>query len=58
MAQYRFDYYKGNEKLGSTYKECADYQEALDCAKLRINDKCDKVLVCFGDNFDGYFEVK
>lgn len=58
MVQFRFDYFKGNENLGSTFKSFADYQEALDCAKLRINDDCDKVRVCFGDNFEGYFEVK
>lgn len=58
MIQYRFDYYKGKEFLGSTYKEYANYQEALNCAKLRLNNECDKILVCFGENFDGYFEVK
>lgn len=55
---YRFDYYKGNESLGSTYKELATYEEALECARLRLNDECDKVMVFFGDNYDGYFEVK
>lgn len=58
MVNFRFDYYKGDVSLGSTFKNFADYKEALNCAKLRINDDCDKILVCFGDNFDGYFEVK
>lgn len=58
MFQFRFDYYKDGEILGSTFRNCDNYNEALECAKLRINDECDKVLVCFGGNFDGYFEVK
>lgn len=58
MVKFKFDYYKGDESLGSTFKDFADYKEALNCAKLRINDECDKILVCFGDNYDGYFEVK
>ena len=60
MTKFRFDYYNGNQSLGSTFKdfEGTDYQAALDCAKLRINDDCDKIRVCFGDNFEGYFEVK
>lgn len=55
---FKFEYFKNNESLGATYKELDNYETALECARLRLNESCDKVQVCFGDNYDGYFEVK
>ena len=58
MMQYRFEYFKDGVSLGETFRNCETYDEALACAKVRINEKCDKIVVSFGENFDAYFEVK
>lgn len=55
---FKFEYFKDNESIGATYKELKSYTDALECAMLRLNDCCDKIRVYFGDNYDGYFEIK